>query len=67
MGWWVRKAGGLAPFARTSDSIAQSPVYLAADKKNKTKYRGPSPFDNAQGQDDSFKSVKLGKSILNSL
>jgi hypothetical protein len=29
-------------------------MYLVADKKNKTKYRDPSPFDFAQGQDDKF-------------
>jgi hypothetical protein len=29
-----------------------------SSKKTKTKYRGPSPFDFAQGQDDGLKEVK---------
>jgi hypothetical protein len=36
-------------------------MYLAADRKEqKTKYRGPSPFDFAQGQDDGFKKKGIG-------
>ena len=38
-------------------------MYVAAYRKTKDKYRDPSPFDYAQGQDDGFKRTELGTSI----
>jgi hypothetical protein len=40
---------------------------LPLQKEQKTKYRGPFPFDFAQGQDDGFERKDLGKFVLDSL
>ena len=42
-------------------------MYLAFAERTETKYRGPSPFDFAQGQDDGFKRKGTWANLPDSL